>query len=721
MRLTALALLTLAPLAAAQLAAVRHEPGAPADPRLAALDPSGTRLRAVSRAADGNLRRLAGPLELQGADLDARAADFLARHAPLFGADAATTFGAPQPLQPRADGTPRFARLPQLVHGAEVQGAGLTLALDAAGRATGAHGRVSSAAAALPPPALTAAQAIEAALADRGLDRAALTGEPQAALVAVAGLQDAALRWRVLLVQRAGLQPWRVDVDAHSGAVAGARLERCTGTGIIELDGQFFAFNANGKGSGVTYKSDAKALTESEGVVTLTDMMLDEVEPGLALVPGTLSGRYCTVADFEAVLFSETFDFLFGDTDPTLVDETLPAAQAFDHVNTYDWITRSARFLAKVTGTLPSDICLPIIVNYDDGGVGLANAFYSPTSVDGAGPFGDGFFVFGDFDVATDDPMDDLSRDPTVVSHEYFHGMTDYAGLTFGDADLDTPSRAVNEAIADYGSATFHKQPEIGTVFVFHSGDDLGIPGTELRDLSLPLTMPGNLFDTVNPATDLPEEHEAGEIFGAALWRLRQNAKPKTADDLIINNLAAWPASAADVGFDPVTELNAEDAYEAYDFECFLALLNSALAPGGAKGWKRAGPVLGAFLAHGLAEDDGSIVALPTDGAKASLKIASAFLGDDADHAFALGLEAGQTLTITLTGAKADATQVDFDFPDAAPGDLDFPFAKVVNAAGTKVTQKKITVVNPGVYVLRFTTASGAGEYKAVIKLTGAG
>ena len=80
--------------------------------------------------------------------------------------------------------------------------------------------------------------------------------------------------------------------------------------------------------------------------------------------------------------------------------------------------------------------------------------------------------------------------------------------------------------------------------------------------------------------------------------------------------------------------------------------------------------------------------------------------------------KAGQTLTLTVTGAKADGTQVDFDFPDAVPGDLDFPFAKVTNAAGTKVTQKKITVVNAGVYVLRFTTAGGDGAYKAVIKLT---
>ena len=305
----------------------------------------------------------------------------------------------------------------------------------------------------------------------------------------------------------------------------------------------------------------------------------------------------------------------------------------------------------------------------------------------------------------------------TVVSHEYLHGMSDFAGLTFGDDALDSPPRAVNEAIADYGSATFHKDPAIGPVFAFHSGDDIGLTDPALRDLSLPLVLDENLFDTVNSATDLPEEHEAGEIFGAALWRLRQNAKSKAADDLVINNLAAWPQTVAELGFDPVTPANAEDAYEAYYFECFLSLLESALAPGGAKGWKQAGHVLGAFLAHGIADDDGTIVALPTEDAKAGFKVTSAFLGALDEHAFALELLAGQTLTVTITGDKADATQVDFDFPDAEPGDLEFPFDKKVNATGTKVSQKNITVVTPGSLVLRFTSASGPGAYKAVVKV----
>ncbi len=714
--LTATAFLFLAPLAAGQAVALRGAPSDDTAARLAALDPTGRRLRAVSTTADGTLRRLAGPLELQGATLAERAADFAARYASLFGANASTSLGAPQPLQPRADGSPRHAHLPQLVHGAEVEGAGLTLALDEAGRATGAHGRVSVAAAALAPPVVDAAAAAASALADRGLLPADLTGAPSTKLIARAGVADAALLWRVTLVEQS-LVPWRVDVDAHSGAVVSARLERCTGIGIIDLDGALVPFDASGTGSGNAYKSMDKALVAAQSGATLTDMMLDDVDPSYALIAGTLSGRYCTVSDFETVLLSLAFSFPFNDIGTTLIGGAIPEAQAFDHVNAYHWLTRTAKFLTKVTGTLPSDICIPTFVNFDDGGAGFVNAFFSPTDPDGASPFGLGYFAFGDFDVLTGDVMDDLSRDPTIVSHEYFHAMSAFAGLAFGDDELDTPPRAVNEAIADYGSTTLHKDPAVGPVFAFHSGDDIGLTDPALRDLSLPLVLDENLFDTVNPATDLPEEHEAGEIFGAALWRLRQNARQKAADDLIVNSLSSWPQTVAELGFDPVTPANAEDAYEAYDFECFLALLNAALAPGGSKSWKNAGHVLGAFLAHGIADDDGTIVALPTEDVTASFKVNSAFLGSIEEHVFAMQLVAGQTLTITVTGAKADGTQVDFGFPDADPGDLSFPFEATVNATGTKVSQKNITVEVSDTYALAFSTDSGPGAYKAVVKV----
>jgi len=737
--LPAAALLLLAPLAPAQVVRLHVAPSADVTARLAALDPSGTRLRAVSTADDGTLHRLAGSLELTGADLVARAADFVARYAPLFGASATMSFGPPVPLQPRADGTPRFLRIAQLVHGWEVDGAALTLALDAAGRATGAHGWLSAAAAGAAAPTLTAAQAIEAALAHLGLGLAELAGAPSVRGAIRLGDPPAAVQ-RVELVVRAGMRPLVIDVDAVSGVVRSVRQNRTDATGNIVLDGQVLQFHT-GSGSGNVYTSTEKALAEAESDASLPLLTVDSIDSDLVLVPGSLTGRYATVSDLVTVLVSPFFLFPFGDNSLAVVDPGLPEfveAEAFDHVNTYSWITKTAKFLTKVTGTLPSDTCVPIIVNFDlnasgTAHVGYPNAFFSPADIDGDNPFAPGFMVFGDFDVfgdpdfGTDDFMDDTSRDPTVVSHEYFHCMASFAGLGFGDTEFNpgnTPPRAVNEAIADYASTSFHKDPLLGPVLAFHPGEDLGIQGEALRDLSSDLTLPDNLFDLVTQfdpdAGDpfLPEEHEAGEIFGCALWRARAGLKPKPADKLIVNDLGNWPQTSAAVGFEDVDESNAAEAYATYYLECFLSLINTALAPDTPKGWKQAGKVLGAFLAHGITgTGPADTVVLPVaEAGKATLNFKSAFLGSLEQHAIGLDLAAGQVLSVKLTGSLLDGTQPDFDFDDDE-GDLQYGAEEVVNDAGTKVSQKDITVLVAGTYTLTLSTLNGPGGYKAVIKV----
>jgi hypothetical protein len=706
--------------------AVRPAQRAAASPlvmeRLAALDPAG-RLSASLVAADGTLRRLDGALPLQGATLDERAADFLARFAPLFGAEA-VRFGAPRPLQPRADRTPRALRLPQTVHGWPVDGAGLVLALDAAGRATGASGFVSAEAAELPAPVVGAEQARDAVLAHLGLDLAALRGAPRVA-GAVRLRETPALVQRVRLVVRDGLLPLVADVDAQSGAVLSVADDRTDAQGNIVLDGQKLGFDLV-SGSGLAYATIGAAINRTESVQGLSALTITTIDADLSLFPGTLTGRYATVSDLVGVINSPLLIFDFPDTSITPLDPQNPGllkGEAFDHVNTYLWLTRTAKNLTKITGTLPSDTCIPVIVNFDNGGAGFPNAYFTPAPLDDPAPgdphFAPGTLVFGDYDVVSDDLMDDFSRDPTVVSHEYFHALAFFAGLSFGeDAEhKDTPQRAVNEAIADYGSATIHKTPLIGKALVKHIGPDLGLDGEELRDLSAPVTLPDNLLDTLGQ-TGLPEEHEAGKIFGAALWRLRTLAKPAVANDLIINTLGTWPQSAADVGFPDVTPGNAEAAYEAYDFACFLAIANAALQAPGAKGWKQTSKVLGAFLAHGITgQTAGTIAELPTSTEKLTLNFASEFLGTIDHHTFNLVVAAGQKLTITLTGNSKDDTKADFSFL-AGEELLSFPNEKVINDAGTKASQKGIVVEAPGVLTLDLFSSSAPGRYKVDIKLT---
>ena len=55
-------------------------------------------------------------------------------------------------------------------------------------------------------------------------------------------------------------------------------------------------------------------------------------------------------------------------------------------------------------------------------------------------------FLFGELN--TGDPMDDLSRDPSIVCHEYCHMVVDRQGATFGDAELETADLALDRAIA---------------------------------------------------------------------------------------------------------------------------------------------------------------------------------------------------------------------------------------------------------------------------------
>ncbi|HTE06000.1 MAG TPA: hypothetical protein VK824_07380, partial [Planctomycetota bacterium] len=518
---------------------------------------------------------------------------------------------------------------------------------------------------------------------------------------------------------RAGLRPLAVDVDAHSGEVVGVRDNRCSGAGNLLWNGVALPF-ATGKGKGNVYGSVTNAAAGKESGVALTELTLQDVNQDSLSLTGTLTGRYASVADTHAVLYSPERSFPFSDSSSAAVG---PIAQyeAFDHVNAYYWITRMAGWLGKLQGGLSSDTCLPVYVNYDQGGEGFINAFYSPQDLDGDGEgagWSAGYFVFGDFDAVTGDPADDFARDPSVVCHEYTHAMVDKAGFTFGDGELDTPSRAINEAIADYAAASFLGDARIGHVFVAHSGDDLGIPGDALRDLSAPLTLADDLFDTLGSSTDMPEEHEAGRIFGAALWSARAALKAKVADDLVLNGLAGWPQSNAEAGFPVVDADNAQDAYTAFAFACFDSMMEDLLASGPA-GARNAGKLLGAFLEHGLTGtgDDSVLFTFPLAEGGLSLDVASAFRGVLGSHRFALELAAGQQLSVAVTGLKADGTQVDFAL-QGAPGALGFPKPKKSAVTGASASQSQITVNQSGTCVLTVAnTGATAGRYTLKLKV----
>jgi Zn-dependent metalloprotease len=724
--LVAAALALLLPGVPAQVrpAAPSNPPRADIAERLAALGPDAARLRYDVHPESGALRRLTGTLggtlSLVGADAFARSMDFANRFGPLFDVNDAITLEAPRVHSADADGTARWVGLSQSVHGFLLLGHGLWLQFDEQGRGIASHGVISTSGAALPPPAVTDTAAIATALAHVGATDTPLRGEPTARGIGRATEDGAELLWRVEFVLSESLAPLAVEVRAADGTVARVIENRTTGggTGTLVYNDITNVFST-GKGKGLGYKSVKDAAKAKEGNVTLSALTDEDIEPAALALDGTLTGRYVQVSDQSAVLLSPKHSFPYADDSYVVISGLIPTYEAFDHVNTYSWMTRMAEFLQKTMGTLPSDECMPVIVNFDNGGSGYVNAYYSPADLDGAGGYDPGFFVFGDFDSVTGDVRDDLSRDPSIVCHEYTHGMVDKGGHNFGNEPLDTPPRAVNEALADYAAATFLKDPRIGYVFMKNSAADISGSGESLRDLESPLTLPDNLWDTVGGSTAMPQEHQAGLIFAAALWRARDGLKSKLADALIFNNLAGWPQSNAEVGFPVVTPGNAGAAYVAYYQQCFVALMDTLLADK-KKGAKNAGKLLGAFLAHGIT-GTGATNNYTMDGTASSkglkLDFESSFLGSLDEHSVLITLAAGQQLDFSVKGEKKDGTRVDFLFDDD-PGDFTYSKPKTVKAGGSSASVKKILVNVSGDYLLTvIKTSSSGGRYKAKLKV----
>jgi hypothetical protein len=715
--------LVLAPTAASQVA-----PAVDAD-RLEALGSRAESLQ-LSAGAGGVARAARGDLALEGDDLAARVASFSTQYGPLFGVEGDVTLGDTRVLGEHLDGAPRHVKLPQLIHGFPLEGHGLVLRFDASGDATLAHGVVSADAAALPAPDVDEAAGARlgrVALAGLGLPPGTTRGEPvtEPAARFVDGVPH--LLWRTTAIPSDSPVPLAVDVDAHTGAVVRA-FEPIThgGTFSFDPDGagpapQDYSFKTT-TGKGYAYKKVAHALAEKDTPTPLRELGTGDILDPVA-VDGMLTGRYVQVMESDFSMWIDpSYQYLFRDDDATIMGGAIPAYELFDHTNTYVWMQAMGKFITKTYKTNPMDWSVPTLVNFDDGGAGYVNAFFSSADLDGPG-FGSppGYFVFGEFDEATGDVMDDLSRDPSIACHEYVHGAVDASGASFGNGDLDSPERSVNEALADFGASSFLRTPLVGEAFMHHSGADIFLPGEEfMRSLDLPLTMADNLWDTVGNPSGLPEEHEAGEIFANFLWTAKLGLK-KAANAAFLPDNLDWPMSSFEVGYPLVTPGNAEDAYQAFYFACVEAIRDGFLsAPKGPLGKKQrlAGHVLGAALAHGLAVDEDGLrwVWEGTGESGLKMKYRSRFLGSIDTHVFDVELTAGQVVTVVAKGDKKTATQMDFTW-DAAGGAFTETKPKTFSNDGTKAAQAKIAVNETGTYRLTITnTDAGGGGYALTVK-----
>jgi hypothetical protein len=671
---------------------------------------------AVSNPGSAILRRLSGRFPTHGDTALERATSFVEQHGFRFGAERSTVLVPTSGTSVSRD-RETIVRLTQRVHGFDVIGYGLVLALDTAGDVRWAHGVLYPGASVPAPLPLDDAETISAALRAAGFSRSDLRTDPVVRLVARPVPNGLELVRRVEVIR--GLIPLALELDAHTGRFLRTIENTTHASGNFHYDDVVIPF-ATGVGKGGAYKNVKAALKSQDGPTGLKSLAIEDAEVFLAPA-GSLTGRYCQVVDdLGFIIISDIFDFLYSDSSTTSIGGSVPEYQLFDHANTFAWLTRMGAFFSKRIGDFAADYTVLTFVNYDNEEAGYANAFYTTSDSDGAGGYDPGYFVFGEFSNITGDPMDDLSRDPSIVCHEYVHCVMDKEGLTFAAAPLDTPSRAVNEAVADYFAASYLKTPEIGAV-LGKFGVEIGTTGEALRNLMSSRTMPDNLFDFVGVTTFLPQEHSAGVIFGAALWKARQRLKPKAMDTLVFQSLSSWPLSTAEVGFPVVTPANAQAAYAAYYLACFSAMADT-LDDGSPKGRSKTASLLGAFMSHGVVGSE-AVGVLEFDATEGGLKlnVRGEFLGSIGTHVIDVVLGAGQVVSVSAKGVKG--TTVDFAFDDApAAGDNDGDFSaskpKKVNAAGTKASQKKILVNATRTYRLTVTNTDAlGGAYRLSVKV----
>jgi hypothetical protein len=123
----------------------------------------------------------------------------------------------------------------------------------------------------------------------------------------------------------------------------------------------------------------------------------------------------------------------------------------------------------------------------------------------------------------------DYAYDADVIRHEYTHavvGATRLSGMTWDSYGIDDAPGAMNEAHADYFSATMSGDPVIGSYALSNAG------GMDMsRDLSALKTC---------PADYIGEVHADGEIYGSALWAVREAIGAELADQIIFDALQGF-------------------------------------------------------------------------------------------------------------------------------------------------------------------------------------
>jgi hypothetical protein len=211
-------------------------------------------------------------------------------------------------------------------------------------------------------------------------------------------------------------------------------------------------------------------------------------------------------------------DFFYQPDEPSLAAR-FAEAQAYYHVTEFaGWLEQRFGF----EWSCGQKSALDVHVNMD-----WPDAFYGDTNGD----------EHGCKDISLGQGAVDFSYDAEVVYHEAAHAMVDgtaglggpFIGMCADSLGLNLMPTAINEAFADYFSATFTGDPYIGEYAAGQHGTFF------LRSLANERSCPGDVNG---------EPHHDGMVLSGALWSLRRKLGAQKVDHLAYGTLIALPRDA---------------------------------------------------------------------------------------------------------------------------------------------------------------------------------
>ena len=153
----------------------------------------------------------------------------------------------------------------------------------------------------------------------------------------------------------------------------------------------------------------------------------------------------------------------------------------------------------------------------------------------------------------------DFSYDADVIYHEYTHAMigaTRLNALFPDDQGINLLAGALNEAYADYFAATLAEDSVVGNYALGAIGPQeicgFSIGGSGVRNSARDLTE-----DWSCPGDLTGEVHADGEIFGSALWAIREALGPEKADAVILDAVVGVTQAT---GFDLAVQATLDQA-----------------------------------------------------------------------------------------------------------------------------------------------------------------